>query len=170
MEALWEFPGETLVILPDFGCNAAPVSATRPFLAEWRGTEGTVYVYFDGWEVTPERQATMPAPGGSPLQGSQERPAAHRDSYQPVMEARQIEGRADTRFHIRNFLDCIKSRATPNCDIESAHRATTTANVANIAYKTRQHLTWDRERERFTNSAEANRYLHYKYRSPWTLG
>ncbi len=170
MEALWEFPGGTLVTLSDFGCNAAPVSATRPFLAEWRGTEATVYVYFDGWEVIPERQAAMPAPGGSPLQGSQEQRTAHRDSYRPVMEARQVEGRADTRFHIRNFLDCVKSRATPNCDIESAHRATTTANVANIAYKTRQHLTWDRESERFTNSAEANRYLHYEYRMPWTLG
>ena len=170
MQAVWEFPGGTLVSFSDFGCNAAPVSATRPFLAEWRGTKGTVYVYFDGWEVVPERQAAMPAPGGSPLDGNPERRAAHRDSFKPAMEARQADGRADTRFHVRNFLDCVKSRETPNCDVESAHRATTTANVASIAYKTRQHLTWDRESERFTNSAEANGYLHYEYRSPWTLG
>ena len=170
MEVLWQFPGDTLVTFSDFCCNAAPVSATRPFLAEWRGTEGTVYAYFDGWEVIPERQATMPAPGGSPLQGSEDRRGAHRDSFEPAMEARQVEGSGDTRFHVRNFLDCVKSRATPNCDVESAHRATTTANVANIAYKVRQHLTWDRESERFTNSAEANRYLHYEYRRPWTLG
>ncbi len=170
MEVLWQFPGDTLVTFSDFCCNAAPVSATRPFLAEWRGTEGTVYAYFDGWEVIPERQATMPAPGGSPLQGSEDRRGAHRDSFEPAMEARQVEGSGDTRFHVRNFLDCVKSRATPNCDVESAHRATTSANVANIAYKIRQHLTWDRESERFTNSAEANRYLHYEYRRPWTLG
>ena len=86
------------------------------------------------------------------------------------MEARQAEGRADTRCHIRNFLDCIKSRETPNCDIETAHRSTTTANLANIALKTRQHLTWDRMNERFTNSDDANRYLHYEYRAPWKLG
>ena len=170
MEALWQFPGETLVTFSDFCCNAAPVSATRPFLSEWRGTEGTVYAYFDGWEVIPERQATMPAPGGSPLPGSGGRRVAHRNSFEPAMEARQVEGSGDTRFHVRNFLDCVKSRETPNCDVESAHRATTTANVANIAYKMRQHLTWDREGERFTNSAEANRYLHYEYRRPWTLG
>ena len=170
MEAIWQFPGETLVTFSDFGCNAAPVSATAPFLAEWRGTQGTVYVYGDGWEVIPERQASMAAPGGSPLPANPARRAAFRDSFAAAMEPRRVEGRADTRFHVRNFLDCVKSRETPNCDIETAHRSTTTANVANIAYKTRRHLIWDREAERFTNSDEANSYLHYEYRSPWRLG
>ena len=170
MEALWEFPGGTLVTFSDFGCNAAPVSATKPFLAEWRGTKGTVYVFGTGWEVIPERQASMPAPGGSPLPGNRERREEHRHSYEPAMDAKQLEGRADTRFHFRNFLDCVKSRELPNCDVETAHRATTTANVANIAHRIRQHLIWDRESERFTNSAEANSYLHYEYRSPWKLG
>ncbi|MDE0435479.1 MAG: Gfo/Idh/MocA family oxidoreductase [Bryobacterales bacterium] len=170
MEALWLFPGATLLTFSDFSCNAAPVTATKPFLAEWRGTKGTVYVYGDGWEAIPERQASMPAPGGIPLPGHRERRQEFRDSYEPAMEARQAEGRADTRFHIRNFLDCIKSRETPNCDIETAHRSTTTANLANIALKTRQHLNWDRMNERFTNSDDANRYLHYEYRAPWKLG
>lgn len=170
MQALWEFPDGTLVSFCDFACNAAPVSATKPFLAEWRGTEGTVYVYFDGWEVIPERQAAIPDPGGNPLDRNRKQRAEHRASFKPVMAAKQAQGRADTRFHVRNFLDCVKTRDKPNCDIESAHRATTTANLANIAYKTRQHLTWDRASERFTNSAEANTYLHYEYRSPWKLG
>ena len=69
MEALWEFPGGTLVTFSDFGCNAAAVSATKPFLAEWRGTKGTVYVYGTGWEVIPEYQGSMPDPGGSPPAG-----------------------------------------------------------------------------------------------------
>lgn len=170
MEVIWQFPGATMVTFSDFGCNAAPVSATRPFLAEFRGTEGTVYVYNDGWEVIPEHQASVPAPGGGALPEEQERRSIHRDSFEPVMEARQVEGRADTRFHVRNFLDCIKTRETPNCDVESAHRATTTANIANIAYKTRQHLTWDPASERFLNSAEASEYLRYEYRRPWSLG
>ena len=170
MEAIWEFPDATMVTFSDFGCNGAPVSSTKPFLAEFRGTEGTVYVYNDGWEVIPERQASLPAPGGGPLPEHQASRTAHRDSFEPVMDARNAEGRADTRFHIRNFLDCIKTREKPSCDIESAHRATTTANIANIAYKTRQHLRWDRATERFTNSEEANGYLHYAYRKPWTLG
>lgn len=170
MEAVWEFPERTLVTFSDFGCNAAPVSATGRFLAEWRGTHATAYAYFDGWEVIPERQSPMPDPGGSPLPENQRRRAAFRESFQPATDARRAEGRADTRRHIRNFLDCVKSRATPNCDIESAHRATTTAIIANIAFKMRQQLTWDRENERFTNSPGANGFLHYEYRKPWKLG
>ena len=76
---------------------------------------------------------------------------------------------ADPRLHIRNFLDCIKSRNRPNCDVESAHRSTTTANIATIAYRTRQLLEWDAEREEFTNNRAANAMLHYEYRSPWKL-
>ncbi len=170
MEALWQFPGATLVTFSDFGCNAAPVSAGKPFLAEWRGTKGTVYVHGDGYEVIPEKNAAAPSPGGNPLPEGRERHQGFRDSFEPQMEARQVEGRADTRFHIRNFLDCIKSREKPNCDVETAHRSSTTAIVANIAYKTRQHLVWDRMNERFSNSEEANGYLHYEYRKPWTLG
>ena len=170
MEVLWQFPGATLVTFSDFGCNAAPVSATKGFLAEWRGTKATVYVYGDGYEVIPEKQAAMPAAGGNPLPEGRERRRQFRESFSSQMEAKKVEGRADTRYHIRNFLDCIKSREKPNCDIETAHRSTTTAIVANIAYKTRQHLVWDRMSERFTNSAEANRYLHYEYRKPWKLG
>ena len=169
MEALWQFPGATLVTFSDFGCNAAPVSASKPFLAEWRGTKGTVYVHGRGYEVIPEKNATSPSPGGNPLPEGRERRLAFRDSFEPQMEASQVEGRADTRFHIRNFLDCIKSREKPNCDVETAHRSTTTAIVANIAYKTRRHLVWDRMNERFTNSDEANGYLHYEYRKPWML-
>ena len=119
MEALWQFPGATLVTFSDFGCNAAPVSAGKPFLAEWRGTKGTVYVHGDGYEVIPEKNAAVPSPGGNPLPEGRERRQGFRDSFEPQMEARQVEGRADTRFHIRNFLDCIKSREKPNCDVEN---------------------------------------------------
>ena len=117
----------------------------------------------------PERQAQMPDLGGSPLHENQRRRTAFRESFQPATDARHADGSADTRRHIRNFLDCVKSRATPNCEIESAHRATTTAIIANIAFKMRQHLTWDRENERFTNSPGANGFLHYEYRKPWKL-
>ena len=124
------------------------------------------YTYFDEWEVTPERQAPLLDPGGSPLQENQRRRAAFCESFRPATDARRADGPADTRRHIRNFLDCVKSRATPNCEIESAHRATTTAIIANIAFKMRQHLSWDRENERFTNSPGANGFLHYEYRKP----
>jgi hypothetical protein len=70
---------------------------------------------------------------------------------------------------IRDFLDCIKSRNTPLCPLEEGHRSTSFAHLANIAVATRQRLLWDADKERFTNSEEANKMLHYEYRKPWKI-
>jgi hypothetical protein len=74
-----------------------------------------------------------------------------------------------TGDHVRNFLDCVKSRQPVNCDIEEGHRSTTMAHLANIALATRSRLDWDAEREVITNNKEANAMLHYEYRAPWKL-
>jgi len=71
---------------------------------------------------------------------------------------------------MRNFLDCIKSRETPNADIEVGHRSTTFSHLGNIALKTRSRIDWDAKNERITNNEEANQLLQYEYRAPWKLG
>ena len=70
--------------------------------------------------------------------------------------------------HTRNFLDCVKSRNRPNCDVEEGHRSTTYALLANIALATRSRLEWDSQAERFTNNEAANALLDYEYRHPWS--
>ena len=167
LEVIWEYPGGTLVVFTQSSCNAAPVSPGKPLLAEFRGTKGTLYVYFDGWEIVPENISDRPMPGYGPL--DRESIREYRQSLQPAMEARSGQGSADPRFHMRNFLDCIRSRETPACDVETAHRSTTTANLGAIAYRTRSLLEWDAAAERFTNSDEANSRLSYEYREPWSL-
>jgi hypothetical protein len=149
-------------------CNAAPFSNTKPLLAEFRGTKGTMNIFQDSWELVPEQVSSEPWPARGPLEG--EVPARYRAAVTQAVEARTGAGSADPRLHIRNFLDCIKSRQKPNCDIETAHRSTTAANIATIAYKTRMHLDWDPDREQFQNELAANSLLHYDYRPPWTLG
>ena len=37
--------------------------------------------------------------------------------------------------HVRNFLDCVKSRAVPASDLESSHRTAIPCHLANIAMK-----------------------------------
>jgi len=56
-----------------------------------------------------------------------------------------------------------------NCDLETGHRSTSFAHLANLALATRSRLEWDAASERFTNSEQANRMLHYEYRPPWKL-
>ncbi len=74
-----------------------------------------------------------------------------------------------THQHIRNFLDCVRSRARCHCDLETGHRSTTFAHLANLALTVRSRIEWDPVHERITNSAEAARLMDYEYRRPWKL-
>ena len=78
-------------------------------------------------------------------------------------------GGGDTFAHARNFLDCVRSRKTPSCDVEFGHRCTTAAILGNLAHRTRSLLEWDAKAERFTNSQAANKLLSYEYRAPYRL-
>jgi len=167
LQVLWEYPQGPMVSFLQSSANAAPFSAKPGLLAEFRGTAATMNVYFGGWELVPEKNSELAFPASSPL--DREASARYRGSFTQPLEARSGSGSADPRLHIRNFLDCVKSRAKPNCDVETAHRSTTTANIGAIAYRTRQLLEWDPVTERFTNSEQGNSMLHYEYRSPWVL-
>jgi hypothetical protein len=76
--------------------------------------------------------------------------------------------RADGNL-IRNFLDCVKSRNKAElwCNLETGHRSTTFAHLANIAAETQTRIEWDARAERITNHPKANSLLDYKYRKPW---
>ncbi len=47
----------------------------------------------------------------------------------------QIKGRFPDPEHKENFLDCVRTRNTPNADIEEGHRSTLLAHLANISYR-----------------------------------
>ncbi len=79
-------------------------------------------------------------------------------------------GKPADSAHIRNWLDCIKSRGKCNADILIGHLSTSATLIGNIAHKTRSFLEWDGKTERFTNNAGANKFLEYHYRAPYKLG
>jgi len=74
-----------------------------------------------------------------------------------------------SRDHKQNFLDCIKSRRDPIASAEIGHRSSTVCHLGNIAMLLGQRLTWDPERERFTNDSAANRMVARSMRAPWRL-
>ncbi len=45
--------------------------------------------------------------------------------------------------HVRNFLDCVKSRKRPNADIEDGHYTNIVIRLGNIAYRVGRTLQWD---------------------------
>jgi predicted dehydrogenase len=58
--------------------------------------------------------------------------------------------------HVVNWLDCIKSRRRPICDVEIGHRSATVCHLGNIARWTGRKLRWDPVKETFPDDAQAN--------------
>jgi len=166
LEALWTYPGGTLVTFSQFNANAAPADL-RHSTMEIRGTKGTMYLTWWGYEVVPEEITDKVFPALTPLDRTLSRD--YESNRKKLIEAKKVEGKDSTPLHARNFLDGIKSRKTCNCDIETGHRSTTTTLLANLALKTRSHLEWDGKRERVTNHPDANKLLSYSYRAPYKL-
>jgi predicted dehydrogenase len=166
LEVLWQFDGPTLMVFSQYNCNAAGGNVQSAEM-ELRGTKGTMYIHSNRWEVVPEQLAEVDVPARTPVDRQTER--GWGKSRKPAMEPKSAKGSADTAFHARNFLDCVKSRAKCNCDILTGHQSTAATLIANIALKTRSHLEWDARAERFTNGEAANRLLSYRYRAPYKL-
>jgi predicted dehydrogenase len=169
MEVMWTYPGDTLVTFSQFNATAPNASLNRTCEIEFRGTKGTLYLLGNGsgYEVVPDSLAANDFPARTPLDRARER--GYRTGAKPQIQPRAGKGSAPTSLHARNFLDCIRSRETCSCDIEVGHRDTSAALIANIAHKTKAYLEWDAKTERFTNKADANRYLSYTYRAPYKL-
>ncbi len=164
LEVLWTYPGGTLVTFSQFNANGAAAAGVREGQIEFRGTKGTLYVDWRGYEVVPEQIIPNELPARTPLDRVSER--HYREGAHAMIEPGKAQGKDSTSLHARNFLDCVRSRKECDCDIETGHRSTTTTLIANIAHKTKSYLEWDRESERFTNNAAANEFLSYAYRPP----
>jgi len=82
-----------------------------------------------------------------------------------VEDGEKAGGKAtpSTGPHVRNFLDCVKSRATPNADIEIGHLSTRLCHLGNIAHRVGRKLTFDAATESFPDDPEANKLLAREY-------
>jgi predicted dehydrogenase len=65
--------------------------------------------------------------------------------------------------HVRNFLDCVKSRKAPNAEIEIGHLSTRLCHIGNIAHRVGRKLTFDAASESFPSDEDANALLGRSY-------
>jgi predicted dehydrogenase len=72
--------------------------------------------------------------------------------------------------HPQNWLDCIKSRKLPICDVEIGHRSASVCHLANVALRLGRKVQWDPVKEQIIGDADAAAMVSRPYRSPWTLG
>ena len=114
------------------------------------GEHGTLVVDRQGWEVIPESRGFGVKEGleAVPLQKSTGKGLS---------------------LHVANFIDCIKTREKPNCDIEIGAHIARFAHLGNIAYRLGRRLYWDGENQKFVNDAKADAFASANYRKPWEL-
>ncbi len=104
------------------------------------GTNASMELTRDGWRVFPnEKDAKGPSAGDSEMR----------------------------RAHFMDFVDCVKSRETPNSSVETAYYPTLLCHMGNIAYRTKKRLEWDAGAGKFVGDEEANAMLSRPMRSPW---
>jgi predicted dehydrogenase len=146
---------DTLNVLYDYGNftiewdHAGGISKgayNRSYGIAFIGNNGTLVVNREGWEVIAESDKDTPRMELVPLQAAD--PASHEK-------------------HVKNFLECVKSRKSPICEIEHGHNVAIVAHMGNIAYKTGNKLHWNSSTGTFENDRKADELLKPVYRGPW---
>jgi len=70
-----------------------------------------------------------------------------------------------TPDHRRAFIESVKSRIDPNVPVEIGHSSCTMCTIGNIANELGRPLVWNPIVQKFMNDDEANKMMHYQYRS-----
>ena len=140
---LYAFPHYTLIWEHRVGSNNGLWNKDWGIL--FNGSEGTLLIHKDGWDVIPERKSTS-------------------------LEAEKHPQGSDERFpHVQNFLDCLKSRQPPAENLTVAHQVSSVAHLGNIALRTGHKIVWDPIRERIVRDPEADALVGVTYRQAWKL-
>ncbi len=71
--------------------------------------------------------------------------------------------------HVRNFLDCVKSRRETVANPVLMHRSMSTVHAANVCMWLKRDMRFDPEKQEFVNDPEANRFRSRAMREPWII-
>jgi predicted dehydrogenase len=73
------------------------------------------------------------------------------------------------KWHLQNWLDCIKTRQKPVADVEIGHRSVTLCHLVNITRRLGRTLKWDPAKEKFLDDDEANKLADRPRRKAYEL-
>ena len=140
---VYEFPSYTMVWEHKVGVGIGLYN--RPWGMAFVGTDGTLIINDEGWQILAEHRKASLDPKKYPP-GTDPRPA-----------------------HVRNFLDCVKSRQQPVENLEVGHHISTVAHLGNLSLRAGRKLVWDHANEQVVGDKDADRLVSVAYRAPWQL-
>lgn len=113
------------------------------------GNDATLVIDREGWELFPEWDNQQ------------------KKHKVPLIEKQRGSDSHD--LHMKNFIDCIKTRKDPACTIENGSLVAKYAHAGNIALRTNSRLVWNSSSKNFGNLPAANALITPTYRKPWVL-
>jgi predicted dehydrogenase len=142
-----------------------------------KAQKGLKYVYANGVEVIHgDRYEPGQKVNGVAFIGSEGKVFVNRGylASDPADLVKQRLGEKDVHLyqspgHQRDWLNCVRSRKRPICDVEIGARSVTVCHLGNLAYWNHRKLRWDPKGWTFVGDEEANRWLDRERRAPWQL-
>jgi predicted dehydrogenase len=166
-DSIFEYPGGINAV---YSIREASAGSREGDTLEFHGTKGSMQISRGSFKVLSDEKVPpenrIPVFRGHTSGG----PRRAEVKPEPWTQAMEVKGSSPEQFdlHVRNFLDCIKTRQRPIADVEDGHRTTVTCHLANISLRLGGRLLqWDPETERITNDREASAMLERPYRAPW---
>jgi predicted dehydrogenase len=167
-DTLIEYPRLTAV----WSHREAAKGPQTTYPLEFLGTKGSLAISRKGFLVTPDREIP---PESLVPQFGQTHPVGGPQRAEPKPIRDRTDAMHDTsgdeydqfRRHVRNFLDCVKSREMPISDLESGHRVATVCHLANLSLRLGRKLQWNAESDTISGDPEAAAMLRRPYREPW---
>lgn len=148
--------------------HSGPVSFVPP--AQAGAVEGLYFTYQNGVRVNHKAWGRPNAIQFIGTEGKIEVSRSFLDTDPGTLAKQELKA-SDKRLyrsdnHYQDWIDAIKKRSKPICDVEIGHRTSTVCNAINIAYELQQPLNWNPKREVFDN-AYANMLKGRPYRNGW---
>jgi predicted dehydrogenase len=173
-DAVWKFPGFTM----NYAIREA--NAMRGDTAArgqvYLGTKGSM-VLSGTYEVDPENKIDpvndIPRFEGHPIGGPVYTDVKPAPWIKPAKggvasDARYGTGGEDTMaMNERDWLECMRTRKRPLCEVEDGHRVAIASHLANMSLRLGRSIRWDPDKEQVIGDKEAAAMCVRPYRAPW---
>ena len=107
---------------------------------------------------------------GKPVEMLKENPLADdamADLY--VDDASNGEGFGEDGYHMKNLMECVKSRKKPASDVQSHHRMLNVCHAINVAMRLGRKVVYDPKTETFGDDKQANSFIAREQRKGYEI-